>query len=46
MNANQQLILKDAARIANRLRREATAEAHRAAEQLMIRAWRMIDAAK
>jgi hypothetical protein len=45
MNASQKMILKDASRIANRLRREATAEGHRAAEALMIRAWKMIDAA-
>ena len=45
MNANQKMILKDASRLANRLRREATVESHRAAEALMIRAWKMIDAA-
>jgi len=46
MNANQKMILKDASRIANRLRREATVESHRAAEALMIRAFEKIDAAK
>jgi hypothetical protein len=46
MNASQKMILKDASRIANRLRREATAEGHRVAEQVMIRAWKLIDAAK
>jgi hypothetical protein len=45
MNATQTMILKDAAKIANRLRREATVESHRAAEALMIRAWKLIDAA-
>ena len=45
MNASQKMILKDASRIANRLRREATVESHRAAEALMIRAWKLIDAA-
>jgi len=46
MNATQTMILKDAAKIARRLRREATVESHRAAEQVMIRAFQMIDAAK
>jgi hypothetical protein len=46
MNASQKMILKDASRIANRLRREATVESHRAAEALMIRAFEKIDAAK
>ena len=46
MNATQTMILNDASRIANRLRREATVEGHRAAEQVMLRAWKMIDAAK
>jgi hypothetical protein len=45
MNVTQSQILKDAAKIARRLRREATVESHRAAEALMIRAWKMIDAA-
>ena len=45
MNASQKMILKDAAKIANRQRKLATAEGHRAAEQVMIRAWKMIDAA-
>jgi hypothetical protein len=45
MNANQKMILNDAAKIARRLRREATVESHRAAEALMIRAWKLIDAA-
>jgi len=45
MNATQTQILNDAAKIARRLRREATVESHRAAEALMIRAWKMIDAA-
>jgi hypothetical protein len=46
MNATQTMILKDAAKIARRLRREATVESHRAAEALMIRAFEKIDAAK
>jgi hypothetical protein len=46
MNASQKMILKDAAKIANRQRKLATAEGHRAAEQVMLRAWKMIDAAK
>ena len=46
MNASQKMILKDAAKIANRQRKLATAEGHRAAEQVMIRAFEMIDAAK
>jgi len=46
MNVTQSQILKDASRIANRLRREATVESHRAAEALMLRAWKLIDAAK
>jgi hypothetical protein len=46
MNATQTMILKDAAKIANRQRKLATVESHRAAEALMIRAWKMIDAAK
>jgi len=46
MNANQKMILADAAKIANRQRRLATAEGHRAAEQVMIRAFQLIDAAK
>lgn len=46
MNANQKMILKDAAKIANRQRKLATAEGHRAAEQVMIRAFELIDAAK
>jgi len=45
MNATQTQILNDAAKIANRLRREATVESHRAAEQVMLRAWKLIDAA-
>ena len=45
MNASQKMILKDAAKIANRQRKLATAEGHRAAEQVMLRAWKMIDAA-
>ena len=45
MNATQTLILNDAAKIARRLRREATVESHRAAEALMIRAFQLIDAA-
>ena len=45
MNATQTQILNDAAKIARRLRREATVESHRAAEALMIRAWKLIDAA-
>jgi hypothetical protein len=45
MNANQTMILNDAAKIARRLRREATVESHRAAEALMIRAWKLIYAA-
>ena len=45
MNATQTMILKDATKIALRLRKLATAEGHRAAEALMIRAWQMIDAA-
>ena len=45
MNATQTMILNDAAKIARRLRKLATAESHRAAEALMIRAWKLIDAA-
>ena len=45
MNANQKLILKDATKIARRVRKLATAEAHKAAEDLLRRAWEMIDAA-
>jgi hypothetical protein len=46
MNATQTQILNDAAKIARRLRKLATAEGHRAAEALMIRAFEKIDAAK
>ena len=46
MNATQTMILNDAAKIARRLRKLATAEGHRAAEALMIRAFEKIDAAK
>ena len=45
MNANQKLILKDATKIASRLRKLGTVEGHKAAEDLLRRAWEMIDAA-
>ena len=45
MNATQKLILKDATKIIKQLRKLATAEGHKAADELNRRVADMIDAA-
>ena len=45
MNATQKLILKDATKIIRSLRKLATAEGHRAADELNQRVAQMIEAA-
>lgn len=45
MNAEQKLILKDATKILRSLRKLATAEGHRAADELNQRVAKMIEAA-
>lgn len=45
MNAAQKLILKDATKIIRQLRKLATAESHRAADELNQRVAKMIDEA-
>ena len=45
MNADQKLILKDATKILRSLRKQATAEGHRAANELNQRVAQMIEAA-
>jgi hypothetical protein len=45
MNADQKLILKDATKILRSLRKLATAEGHRAADELNQRVAQMIEAA-